>query len=189
MENSNVQPKIYPGIICGGAEIFNDGQDVKLLFNGKVSPFSAAPFQLIDILSNEIEKDPAVSEILEEWYPNSVNARIEKYASCRFGGLDFQADITKCGVQDGEYHNCPLVLKCKGAGIVCKMPNYKGKRLNSQYVGLMKLLCTTSTNEAIASDLRLPMGTYHLLKKKLYALLEVQTKQEIALISRDLNIV
>ncbi len=183
--------KTYPGLLGPEIEMFNDENfNLKILSDGKVKPFSEAPFSLIAILMEQLEAEPESKRILEEWHPDSSVKRVNKFGSCRFGGLDFQPDIKDNQLQDGEFHPCPKRGACIGEGILCKLPKINGSRLSLQMVNLMRLLSGTDTNEVIAYKMNLPLGSYHLLKKQLYtALGNVQTKQEVALISRDLTIV
>lgn len=182
--------KFYPGLLGPDVEIFNDGDEVKFLSNGQVKPLSKAPFSLISILLEQLEKEPEAKKILEEWHPNSPMAQIHQFAGCRFGGLDYEADIKGNQLQDGEYHPCPHRGSCAAEGVLCKMPSINGNRLTLPMVQLMRHISGTDTNEVIAEKMNLPLGSYHLLKKQLYAILgNVQTKQEVALISRDLTIV
>tara|TARA_R100000306_G_C4366297_1_gene137800 strand:- start:229 stop:795 length:567 start_codon:yes stop_codon:yes gene_type:complete len=180
----------YPGLFGPDVEIFNHpDQGLKILSDGQVKPFSQAPFALIAILLEKMEAEPESKKILEQWHPGSSMKQVHQFAGCRFGGLDYEADIKDNQLQDGEFHPCPHRGGCSAEGILCKMPIINGTRLTLQVVKLMRLLSGTDTNEVIAEKMDLPLGTYHLLKKQLYATLGVQTKQEVALISRNLTIV
>lgn len=183
--------KFYPGLLGPDVEIFNDGEnELKILSNGKVKPFSQAPYSIIKLLLEQLEQEPEAKKILEEWHPSSSMKQIEQFAACRFGGLDYEADIKDNTLQDGEFHPCPKRGSCEAEGILCKMPIINGSRLSFPMVKLMRLLSSNDTNEVIAEKMNMPLGSYHFLKKKLYAALgNVQTKQEVALISRDLTIV
>lgn len=189
METSS--QKFHPGLLGPDVEIFNDADSgLKFLSNGQVKPFSQAPFALISILLEQLEREPEAKKILQDWHPDSPMKQIHQFAGCRFGGLDYEADIKDNQLQDGEYHPCPQRGGCSAEGILCKLPTINGNRLSMPMVNLMRLLSGTDTNEVIAEKMNLPLGSYHLLKKTLYALLgNVQTKQEVALISRDLTIV
>ncbi len=181
--------KIYPGLLGPDVEIFNDNEQLKILFNGQVKPFSSAPYSVIALLLEKIESEPDSKKILENWHPNSPTCQAQQFARCRFGGLDFEADIKDNQLQDGEYHPCPYRGSCSAEGVLCKLPTINGNRLTIQYIKLMRLLSGTDTNEVIAEKMELPLGSYHLLKKQLYAILGVQTKQEVALKSRDISVV
>jgi DNA-binding NarL/FixJ family response regulator len=71
---------------------------------------------------------------------------------------------------------------------LCQAPRYNNVEISFTEVKVLKALATTDTNENIAHKLNMPLGTFHLLKKKLYQKLGIQTKPEAALISRDLNL-
>lgn len=182
-------PKIYAGLLGPGIEIFQSDDGLKIIQDGRIKPFSAAPYSVIARLLEQIAKEPETFEILKKWHPDSEMKQVEQFASCRFGGLDFTPDIKNNKLQDGEYHPCPKRGTCEAEGILCKMPKINHTRLSLQMVKLMRLISGTDTNEVISEKMEIPLGSYHLLKKKLYELLNVQTKQEVALISRDLTIV
>lgn len=182
--------KIYPGLLGPDIEIFNDENgSLKVLTDGQVKPFSQAPFALIAILMEQLEQEPEAKKILEQWHPDSSMKQVHQFAGCRFGGLDYEADIKDNQLQDGEFHPCPHRGSCTAEGILCKLPKINGSRLSLPMVNLMRMLSGTDTNEVIAEKMSLPLGSLHLLKKTLYEVLNVQTKQEVALISRDLTIV
>jgi len=189
MENN--QTRMHPGLLGPDFEMFKISNDeVKFITNGEVKPFSQAPFSIIALLLEQIEKEPQSKKILEEWHPGSPMKQVHQFAGCRFGGLDYQADIKDNQLQDGEFHPCPHRGSCTAEGILCKLPKVNGTRLTLQMVNLIRLLSGSDTNEVIAEKMNLPLGSYHLLKKQLYAALGgLQTKQEVALLGRDLTIV
>ena len=187
METNNSN-RIYPGMLNANIEFFKRDNSVHMVHNGAVSCVSNAPNTILSLLSNALEEDAPALEALQKMVPSEDI--LPKFIWCRFGGLDFSPDIADGKLQDGEYHPCRLRGKCSGEGLVCKMPIYKGVRLSKLNVRLMQLLSTTLTNEAIASEMNLAMGTFHQMKKALYVLLgNVQTKQEVTLIAKELNIV
>src|SRR5690606_7045028 len=113
--------------------------------------------------------------------------QIEQFVKCRFGGLDYEADMTSDYIQEGEYIECPIRGMCKSEGILCKAVTFNGKPLDNTEIKLAKLLTTNYTNDLIADTLEMAMGTLHLAKKNLYKKLDVQTKQELTLIAVKLN--
>ena len=182
-------PRIYPGLICNGIEFFLQEGNLKVLSKGRTKDFIDAPYAYHQILEEAIDKEPEVNKLLQKWYPNSKLKRLVQFGSCRFGGLDFQPDVVDFKLQPGEYRECPLRGSCKGEGIICKAPVCKGEAISFEEVKLIKLLVTTDTNENIATKLKLAMGTLHLVKKNLYQKLKIQTKQELAIIAMDLNLI
>jgi hypothetical protein len=181
--------RVYPGLLCSSIEFFNGHTGkFKVLSGGSVKEFKDAPYSYHQILKEAIQEEPETEKILFEWYPKSELKRLIQFGSCRFGGLDFVPDVTDSKLQKGEYSPCAAREFCPGAGILCQAPRYNDVKLSFTEVKVLKALATTDTNENIAFKLTMPLGTFHLLKKKLYQKLGIQTKPEAALIARDLNL-
>ena len=179
----------FPGMGDSGIEFFISDQETKFIQHGKVLPFSELPFAIIKLLQETIRQDLMVNLELHDMHPTSKLKRTEQFARCRFGGLDFVGDIIDGILQDGEYHDCPKRGNCKSEGILCKLPAYKGQRLSSQEVQLMQELSTPKTNDVIASDMKLPLGSFHKAHKQLYNKLGILTKQENTKIALSLNLI
>ena len=126
---------------------------------------------------------------LHDMHPNSEMLRVEQFARCRFGGLDFEGDIKEGKLQDGEYWACPNRGTCKSEGILCKLPKFNNQRLSAEDVQLLQLKATNKTNDIIAEEMKIPNGSYHKLNKILYKKLGIQTKQEGVMISFLLNLI
>ena len=179
----------YPGMLCNGIEFFTDNNGTKVIQNGKVLPFCEVSLETINFLEKTIQNDKAVHLALHDMHPNSKFKRIEQFVNCRFGGLDFQADIKEGKLQDGEYWDCPKRGSCSSEGILCKLPTYNGSRLENQEVKLLQLTATNKKNQVIADLLNLPLGSFHKVKQALYFKLNIQTKQEGVMISFMLNLI
>lgn len=186
MTNSN---KLLPGILSDGVEFFLHEESIKVISAGKVMAFSELPFSWVQLLREEIEKEQDVKEELMEMYPDSEYKRLEQFVKCRFGGLDYEADLTPEGLQHGEWWDCPLRGNCKSEGILCRQITYNGQVLNKTEISLLQLGATSHTNEVIAMKLNLPLGSFHLAHKRLYRKLGVQTKQESTIIAQRLNLI
>lgn len=181
--------KILPGLMSPGIEFFVHEDKVKAFSSGRTISFSEVSFTYMQILKEKIDSDNKVKEHLQAMHPNSEIKQIEQFVRCRFGGLDYQADMTTDEIQEGEYWDCPLRGMCKSEGVLCKAISFKESVLNNIDIKLMRLLTTNSTNEVIANELNMAMGTFHLAKKNLYKKLDVQTKQEVTLIAIKLNLI
>ena len=179
----------FPGMGDSGIEFFISDKETKMIQHGKVLPFSEIPFATLKLLEETIQADVNVNLELHDMHPTSKLKRIEQFARCRFGGLDFVADIVDGELQEGEYHDCPKRDTCKSNGILCKLPSHKGQKLSSQDVRLMQLLSTPKTNDVIAEEMHLPMGSFHKAHKQLYSKLGILTKQEITRIAFSLNLI
>ena len=182
--------RMYPGLLCNSIEFFNGHTGkLKVMSAGKVKEFKDAPYCHHLILEEAVNQEPETKELLEGWYPKSKLKQLIQFGSCRLGGLDFQPDVSDLKLQQGEYSECEAREFCPGAGILCHAPRYKNVEISFLEVKVLKALVTTDTNENIAYKLNMPLGSFHLLKKKLYQKLGIQTKPEAALISRDLNLI
>lgn len=182
--------RIYPGLLCSSIEFFTGKTGkLKVLSGGKVMEFKNSSYSHHQILKEAIESEPETFQILNEWYPRSELKRLIQFGSCRFGGLDFEPDVIDFKLQEGEYNECAARDHCPGAGILCHKPKYRGESLEFFEVKILQALCTTDTNENIAAQIPMALGSFHLAKKNLYKKLGIQTKQEAAMISRDLNLI
>lgn len=181
--------RLYPGLADSSIEFFIDNNQTKVIQNSKVLPFTEVSFSIIQLLDEEIEKDLLVKIHLMDMHPTSKIKRTEQFVHCRFGGLDYQGDIKDGKLQDGEYWECPKRGNCPSEGILCKLPSYNNKVLTNQDVKLLQLTATNKTNEVIADELSLPLGSFHKAKKYLYEKLGIQTKQEGVMISIFLNLI
>ena len=191
--NKTSRRRIYPGLVCGGIEYFNMGGILMVISSGSAKRLEDAPYAYHQILQDAIDQEPETRQLLQEWFPDSDSnpklKRIIQFGKCRVGGLDFQSDVKDYKLQAGEYTECPKRDTCPGAGILCKAPVHNGVEISFLEVKLVQALATNDTNECIAGKIPLPLGTFHLLKKKLYAKLNIQTKQELVMIGRDLNLI
>lgn len=182
--------KIIPGLLNNSFEFFNVNSEVKFVNNGTLKPFTDLPSSIHSLINQTIESNPEAKTILQEWHPNSEFHQLEKFISCRMGGLDFTPDITDGVLQEGEYWACPNIGNCKGQGILCKNPVYNGHELSSEEILLIQLSTTNKTNEAIADQLGKPLGTYHKMKKQIHEKLgNIQTKQCLTKIAYALNLI
>jgi DNA-binding CsgD family transcriptional regulator len=184
------QPALYPGMNCNGIELFTVESKMKFIANGKVDEIINLPYGIRQLTKEQIKREPAVEQALLQMHPDSQLERENQFLQCRYGGLDFTADIKDNKFKDADYWDCPKRSTCPFNGIVCKAPSYNGIALNALEVNLMKLLSTNATNEVIAETLQLALGSFHKAKKALYKKLgNIQTKQETALIAKSLNLI
>ncbi|WP_322970298.1 helix-turn-helix transcriptional regulator [Faecalibacter sp. LW9] len=179
----------YPGMLNSEIEFFFEGSQTMYMTNGIIKPFSAITSCIEKTLTAELNKDEEALEILSKMFPNEPLKQLEKFTKCRFGGLDFSADINHAGkIQKGEYWDCPLRGNCKAEGKLCKHIKYNNNIIDSAEIALIKLLVTDMTNEAIASELSIPLGTVHYKKRVLYEKIEIKTKQELTLFAVRFNL-
>lgn len=179
----------HPIMGIASTEFYVSNDEVLIIKDQRILPFSELSETHKELLLNEIVSDSRVKNALFEMHPDSEYKRLEQFTKCRFGGLDYQADIKDNQLQDGEYWECPKRGSCKSEGILCKLPTYNGKRLEKEDIKLLQLTATNKKNEVIAEDLHLPLGSLHKFKKAVYQKLGIQTKQEGVVISFFLNLI
>jgi hypothetical protein len=181
--------KFIPGLLDKNIEFFVVENVVKAVHSGKVIDFTEFPLSVIELLKKEMRSSKEVLLALHEMHPFSEMDRVKQFAHCRLGGLDSQPDIENDILQDGEYWECPNRGKCPHEGILCKLPMFNGERLTPIDIELMQKSSSEKINEVIAEEMNMAMGTYHKFKRNLHKLLGVETKQGIAIISKELNII
>lgn len=185
------ETKILPGMISHDVEMFVVENELKFIQNGRVASFSELPYPLFQLLREEIKADETVTQHLHIMHPSSEYRQIEQFAKCRFGGLDFTGDIcSETGkLQDGEYWECPLRGNCRSEGVLCKMPKVGDERLTSSEIKLIQLITTDKTNEVIAEEMDLPLGSLHKSKKNLYEKFQINTKQCLTKMAMAFNFI
>lgn len=183
--------KIYPGMISKDVEMFVVENELKFIQNGRVASFSEFPYALFHLLREAINTDESVAQHLHIMHPSSEYRRIEQFGKCRFGGLDFKGDICNDTgkLQDGEYWECPLRGNCRSEGVLCKMPKVGDERLTSSEIKLIQLITTDKTNEVIAEEMDLPLGSLHKSKKNLYEKFKINTKQCLTKTAMAFNLI
>ena len=185
-----IEQNYYPGMITNEVEFFTTGEELKVIHNGKIYSFNELDSSILKILKDAMMNDQDAHAVLIKWFPNQELKQIEKFTQCRFGGLDFNPDINSAGkLQKGEYWECPFRGQCSGEGIVCRNIQYKGQIITNDEILLVKSLVTDMTNDEIAEELNLKLGTLHFKKRVLYEKLEITTKQELTLFAVKYNIV
>lgn len=189
MTLTNSHPSVYPGMLNDSVELFTVESKMNFINSGKVEPIVNLPFGIRQLTSEEIKKDPMVASALQVMHPNSEFKQQNQFLQCRFGGLDFTADIINNQFGEPDYWDCPKRATCQFNGIICKSPTYNKASISPLEIKFMKLLPTNLTNETISAELDLAFGSFHKFKQALYAKLGVQTKQEVALIAKSLNII
>lgn len=182
--------KIYPGMLGeNSVEFFNHHGQIKAIQSGTIYNFTDLPLETIKKLKKAINADKVLKMELKKWHPFSELKQIEQFVKCRFGGLDFTADIKDGELQDGEYWDCPFRGKCASEGVLCKLPMHDNKRLTNTDVKLFQLTASDDTNEVIAEKLEMPLGSFHKYKEAWYKRLGVRTKQEFVLVGRLFNLI
>lgn len=187
--NANIN-KVYPGMLDSSFEFFRAHNGLKVMSSGTVYDFHEIPITIYQFLKEKMESEPEVHTILKGWFPDSELQQLEKFAECRFGGLDFTPDIINHVAQESEYWDCPLRGVCKGEGKVCKHLKYNGEIIDAMDIKIMRLIAAETKNEVISEIVDVPYGSFHKIKTALYKKLDnANTKEKAVLVAHRLNLI
>lgn len=172
------QSRLYPGMLDGSKEYFNSGSHVMMIHNGTVSNFDDVPEhkELAAIIENEQD----LHAILNQWFPDNMLMQQKTLAKCRFGALNFFADINEDEATP-DHSACPFRGKCSGENIVCKPAEINGEIVSLEEIEILKEVCGDDTNSNIAKKLGYPQGTFNVKKTNLYQRLGLTTKHHAVL--------
>ena len=114
---------IPAGIVTSDIEIFYDTsrEDVYFFQDGVKQHWTDLPAsvkrKVMDLLTEDI------SRLIRNVFNVHKEADITSvFLKCRFGNLDYVADIASCGKISFDAPHCNQLLKCKGFGKICNVP-------------------------------------------------------------------
>ena len=166
--------RIYPGMLDSSKEYFNSGTNVMMIHNGSTKNFDDVPEH--PELAKMILDDKDLQAVLQQWHGNDAKQQQKTLARCRFGALNFFADINDDELTH-DYIDCPERGKCAGENIICQPPVVNGEQISDCELAILKEVSGDDTNIAIAKKLGLPLGTLNVKKTNLYQKLGLYTKQ------------
>ena len=149
---------IYPGMLDSSKEYFTKDGNLFLITNGKVQQFNEV--EAHEELELLIETEPRLKQKLTNMVGENLQDQQEQLAKCRFGGLNFSPDFSNDSKSTSDHIDCPK------------------REVTELEINLLKELATEKKNEAIASDLNLPLGTFNVSKTQLYRKLDIYNKPQ-----------
>lgn len=169
--------RTYPGMLDHSKEYFNNGPDVMMIHNGVVQKFDEVPEhpELAQIIATESD----LNRILTEWFQDDEQLKLKTLAKCRFGALNFSADING-EIVVSDHADCPQRGKCSGEFIVCRQPVINGETVTAEEIEILKEICGNDKNTTIAGNLGYALGTFKVLKTSIYQRCRFITKQQAA---------
>ena len=168
--------ELYPGMLDSSKEYFEAEGNVFLIANGMVQRFDDVQYH--EELELIIETEPKIKQTLQQMVGSNRRDQQRKLAKCRFGGLNFSADFSDDSKSTNDYRNCQKRGNCIGKNIICHPIKINGIEVSELEINLLKELATDKKNEAIASDLNLPLGTFNVTKTSLYRKLDIYNKPQ-----------
>ena len=168
--------ELYSGMLDSSKEYFEAEGNVFLITNGMVQRFD--DIQYHEELELIIETEPKLKQTLQQMVGDNVKDQQKQLAKCRFGGLNFSPDFSNDSKSTSDHIDCPKRGNCIGENIVCQPIFINGVEVTELEINLLKELATEKKNEAIASDLNLPLGTFNVSKTQLYRKLDIYNKPQ-----------
>lgn len=170
---------IPAGLFDGNVEFFNYEGNLMGFIDGKVISYEAFPVEIKKIIEADLELNPAANLALEYSGFLTLDQKLEKYGSCKFGGIDSIPDLINNKVNQKEYHDCGFRGNCPMEGIVCSSMTFNDKVLSPFDLKLIRLLATEMTLPVIAEEMQVSDNTLDTKKKELFEIFHAQSRPRL----------
>jgi DNA-binding CsgD family transcriptional regulator len=150
-----------PAMINTNTEFFTWQGEVMVIHGRTVYNFNDAPLSAIDLLADALENDKRAHDGLTLMGIHEPVERLRKYAACRYGALNDNADFGT-SAKDDEMINCQNKHICKGYGLVCRKKfSVHGEKLSAREVEVGCEVAKGFTVEQIATSMFVAPITIH----------------------------
>lgn len=183
---TNIQ--IPSGLVDENIELFSVNGKMMATHSGAVKNLFELPESFIKKLTDEMHEFPSVVKALEIAGFTSLNAQLEKYAECKFGGFDLAADFKDGQFSEAEYHECGYRGSCPMEGIVCGFFKVNGQIITPFEIQIIKYLATEDTLPVIAEKLQVSMNNFESKKQILFKKMTVLSRAKLVARGYDLQI-
>lgn len=181
--------RIPSGLIDENIEMFlSPCNNLLAIHSGVVKHFFELPQILLKAVDDEMLRFPSTVHALKAAGYHTHKDQLVKYAQCRFGGFDMNADFIDGKLSEAEYHECGYRGECPMEGIVCGFFKVHGNIITPFDVSMIKLLATEDTLPVIAEKLTVCMNTFEVKKKLLFEKLGVLSRARLVAVCYDLQI-
>ncbi len=164
MSNNQIQA----GVADRGLEFFKSGDKTLATYSGHTYKFRELPNMVLNLLRADLLLNERAQAALTTWNITDEMERLEKYASCRFGGVDKFSDITSCGKLTPDYHDCPSRGTCPFNGVICVKPAGKNGELSDRELQILKLIAQGRMEKEIADELRISQACVTKRRKAIF---------------------
>lgn len=147
------QVKLPAGLMDCSIEFFMQNGELFFLHQGMVQPFIELPIDYANMLSEDLEKHPQAIKALDELGIFDPIKRLEKYASCRYGGFSFSPDFTPQGENNPEFWDCGKHGNCPFEGKLCTQIQAKHGRITRREADYIRLAAQDLCDKQIAEHL------------------------------------
>jgi DNA-binding CsgD family transcriptional regulator len=183
---TNIQ--IPAGLIDQNIELFKANDSVLGIHNGVVKHLFEMPFAFLDILKAEMNANHSIVKSLKMAGFKNERSRLEKFAECRFGGFDLNADYKDGVLAESEYHECGFRGNCDMEGIVCNFFKVKGQIISPFEIQMIKHLASDDKLTLIAQKMKVSINTFEIKKQRLFEKLEVMSRPRLVAYAFELQI-
>ena len=169
------------GLMGEGIEVFRDDEGrVFAIQNGTKIPYLMLDTQHRELFQSAMIEDIAVINVLKkEFGLTAADDQEEMFVGCRFGNIDFRADLID-GKLMADAPRCQWLDTCKGFNIVCRIPKpLKGAFTRSEY-RIIRLVVTGKQAKEIAAELNVSEATIRTHIQHIHAKLGVNNNVEVA---------
>lgn len=181
--------RIPSGLIDENIEMFlSPCNNLLAIHSGVVKNFFELPQTLLQAVDDEMSRFPSTIQALKAAGYHTHKEQLVKYAKCRFGGFDMNADFENGKLSEAEYHECGYRGECPMEGIVCGFFKVQGNIITPFEMSMIKLLATEDTLPVIAEKLDVCMNTFEVKKKLLFKKLGVLSRARLVAVCYDLQI-
>lgn len=156
----NALQNVYAGLLDAKTiEFFNHGYGRYALNAGRVIPFHELDDERLNAIEKDLLKHPEAVDALNQLGINDKTARLEKYISCRYGGIDTRPDMIGLEMGEPEYWPCPLRGNCPHEFKLCAPVSGRFGDFTQRELDVIKAMVAGRSDKEIAADLGIEYNT------------------------------
>lgn len=182
--------QLPPGLVDNAVEFFIHKHEVECLYQGIRYSFNKIPAHIIEVVENDMMANPKALKALADWDITDQNEQIRQYIACRFGGFDYQADISADGlIQPAEYIDCGRRGSCAYEGKLCTSLLLVNGIATRREIEVLKMIGKSFLDKEICDQLNISQDTLRNHKDSLSQKAGVERKPSLAILAHKLNLI
>lgn len=182
--------QLPPGLVSDAVEFFIHQHEVKCQTQGRTYSFDEMPAEILRIVEDDMMANPKALKALADWDITDQNEQMRQYIACRFGGYDYQADISpERGIQPAEYVDCGRRGSCPYEGKLCTSLLLANGIATKREVEVLKMIGQSLLDKEICDQLNMSQDTLRNHKDSLSQKAGVERKPSLAILAHKLNLI
>lgn len=182
--------QLPPGLVGDAVEFFIHQHEVKCQTQGRTYSFDEMPAEILQIIEDDMMASPKALKALADWDITDQNEQMRQYIACRFGGYDYQADISpEGGIQPAEYVDCGRRGKCNYEGKLCTSLQLQHGILTRREIEVLKCIGEGLLDKEICELLHISQDTLRNHKDKISQKSGVERKPSLGILAHKLNLI